>query len=42
MRVPRSFTEGLVMFFLLIPIIIYYLIVGLIKGIIYLIVAMKS
>lgn len=42
MRVPRSFLEGLIMFFLLIPIAVYYLLNWLIRGIILLIAALKN
>ena len=41
MRVPRSFLEGLIMFFLL-PIAVYYLLNWLIRGIILLIAALKN
>lgn len=42
MRVPQSFLEGLIMFFLLIPIAVYYLLVWIIKGLITLVVMLKE
>jgi hypothetical protein len=42
MRVPRSFLEGFIMFLLLIPIAIYYLIKWIVKGIAVLIIAIKQ
>lgn len=42
MRVPQSFLEGLIMFLLLIPIAVYYLLVWIIKGLITLVVMLKE
>lgn len=42
MRVPQSFLEGLIMFLLLIPIALFYILKWLIKGIVVLIATMKN
>lgn len=42
MRVPRSFLEGFIMFLLLIPIAVYYIVKWIIKGIVILIVTIKN